>query len=404
VNDWIAKRTAGVPMNMDWISNPVPRLTAMVSSDSAQCYEIIEPLFRVDSKVSKPMGPSNSQSITAKNHFVPQLYLKRWAGVDSKIGRYSLLVPNENVHPWKKSSTGAIGYHQHLYTRIVGGVAEDEVETWLNQDFETPAVLPLSRAVGEQALTSGDWSAILRFMWIQGARTPASFLKFRERQIQHLPAIMQKSLTDSVQKWEETKSTGKAIAHQTSRATKDFPSKVTKAIEPGAETGTLKVEVDVGRGLWLWSLRQDYAATMAALHLLKTTILRPPAGLNWLTSDDPVVKVNYYSPKEYDFGGGYGHAGTEILFPLSPQHLLYAKVGARPAFEKYQRVPESIAAVFQKLLIEHAHRMIFAVAPDPMVEKFHPRHVSMAHYNYEAAQWEQWHQEQSAAEAAIVKP
>ena len=47
--------------------------------------------------------------------------------------------------------------------------------------------------------------------------------------------------------------------------------------------------------------------------------------------------------------------------------------------------------------------MIFAVAPDPMVEKFHPRHVSVEDYNHEAAQWEQWHKEQSVAEAAIAK-
>ena len=94
--------------------------------------------------------------------------------------------------------------------------------------------------------------------------------------------------------------------------------------------GQLKVEVDVGRGFWLWSLRQDYARTMAALHLLKTTIVRPPSGMNWVTSDDPVVLLNFRSATEYDFGGGYGHPGTEILFPLSPQHLLYAKVGERP--------------------------------------------------------------------------
>jgi Protein of unknown function (DUF4238) len=349
------------------------------------------------------MGPSSSQPITVKNHYVPELYLKRWAGVDSKIWRYILLVPNEKVHPWKKSSTGAIGYHQHLYTRIVGGIAEDEIEKWLNQDFETPAVLPLSRAASEQPMTPEDWSAILRLMWIQGARTPASFLKFRERQIRDLPAIMQKSIQDSVQKLEEAKSAGKAIAHQASPAAVNFPSKITKTIEPGAETGELKVEVDIGRGLWLWSLRQDYAGTMAALANLKTTILRPPAGMNWVTSDDPVVLLNYRSETDYDFNGGYGNPGAAILFPLSPQHLLYAIVGERPPFQKYQRVPETTGLWLQTFLIEHAHRMIFAVDPDPMVEKFHPRHVSAEAYKHEAAQWEKWHKEQSAAEAAIVK-
>jgi hypothetical protein len=350
------------------------------------------------------MGTSNSQPITAKNHFVPQLYLKRWAGDDSKIWRYSLLVPNEDVPPWKKSSSKAIGHHQHLYTRIVGGAADDEVEKWLNQDFETPAVLPLSRAVSELPLTSEDWSAILRFMWIQGARTPASYLKFRERQIQNLPAIMNESLEDSVQKLEEAKKSGKTIAHKASPAAKDFPSKITKTIEPGAEMGQVKVEVDVGRALWLWSLRQEYEGTMAALGKLKTTILRPPQGMNWVTSDDPVVLLNYRSATDYAFGGGYGRQGTHILFPLSPQHLLYAIVGERSSFQKYQRVPETTGLWLQKFLIEHAHRMIFAVTPDPMVEEFHPRHVSLEDFKHEDAQWKKWHQEQSAAEAALAKP
>ena len=350
------------------------------------------------------MNSLNPQVITAKNHFVPELYLKHWADVDSRIWRHSLLVPNENVHLWKKSSIGAIGYHRHLYTRIVGGVAKDEIEKWLNQDFETPAVLPLSRALSGQSLTPEDWSAILRFMWIQGARTPAAFLKFRERQIRTLPAIMQKSLEDSVQKLEQARSTGKAIAHQTSPASVNLPSKISKAIESGAETGQLKVEVDVGRGLWLWSLRQDHARTMAAVGNLKTTLLLPPAGMNWVTSDDPVVLLNFRSADDYDFGGGYGHRGSEILFPLGPQHLLYAKVGERPPFQKCQRVPETTGLWLQKFLIKHAHRMIFATAPDLMVEKFHPRHVSLDDYKHEAAQWQKWHKEQSAAEAALAKP
>jgi hypothetical protein len=252
-------------------------------------------------------------------------------------------------------------------------------------------------------LTPEGWSAILRFLWIQSARTPAAFLKFRERHVQSLPAIMHKSLEDSVHKMEEAKSAGKTIAHPTSVAAKDFPSQITSHIEPGADFGTLKAEIPVGRSLWLWSLRQDYARTMAAIGKLKTTILRPPSGMIWVTSDDPVVLLNFRSATDYDFGGGYGRPGTEILFPLGPQHLLYAKVGERPPFQKYQRVPETTGMWWQKFLIEHAHRMLFAVAPDPMVEKFHPRHVSLEDDKHEAAQWQQWHKEQSAAEAKIAK-
>src|SRR6267142_2879414 len=223
------------------------------------------------------MGPGSTQNITHDNHFVPQLYLRRWAGTDSKVWRYSLLVPHEKVPPWKPSSTAAIAYHQHLYTRIAGGKETDEVEKWLNDEFEMPAVLPLNKAVNQEPLTRQDWNAITRFMWMQDARTPANFLKFRERQIRDLPAITQDVLENAVQKWVEAKRTDKALPTQSNPATMNFPSRVIKEMEPGADTGTLKVEVDVGRSLWLWSLQQPYAGAMQAIRRLKTTIVRPPA-------------------------------------------------------------------------------------------------------------------------------
>jgi Protein of unknown function (DUF4238) len=350
------------------------------------------------------MGPSNSQPITVRNHYVPQLYLKRWAGVDSKLWRYDVLVPHVKVPIWKKASIAAIGYHQHLYTRIAGGVETDEIEKWLNHGFEMPAKSPISKAASQQPLTPKDWNAILRFLWMQDARTPASFLKFRKRQIQNLPGITQDVVESSVQKLMEAKLTGKVLKPQVCAAAMDFPSVITTHIEPGAEFGILKTEIPVGRSLWLWSLRQPYTATMEALYRLKMTILRPPLGMNWITSDNPVVKLNFGSETDYDFGGGYGHPGTEILFPLSPQHMLYVKVGERPSFQKYQRVPDATGYALQKVLIEHAHRMIFSVTGDPIVEQIRPRFVSTEYYKHEAAQWAQWHKEQSAAEAAIAKP
>ena len=350
------------------------------------------------------MTSPKTQPITVRNHYVAQLYLKRWTGDDSMLSRYSLLVPQKNVAPWKRSSTAAIGYHQHLYTRMAGGKETDEVEKWLNYQFETPAEIPFSKAVSEQHLTQQDWRVILRFMLMQDVRTPASFVRFRTNHIQTLPDLMQDVMEGSVRQLMEAKLSGEVLEPRASAATADFPSVITRHIEPGADFGMLKAEIPVGRSLWLWSLRQPYSRTLEAIYRLKTTIVKPPRGMDWVTSDDPVLRVNYYSHDNYDFKGGYGHPRTEILFPLGPQHLLYAKVDSRPAFEKYQRVPEATAVIFQKLLMQKAHRNLFAVAPDPMVEKFHPRHVSLEGYNHEVAQWQTWHQEQSAAETASAKP
>lgn len=45
------------------------------------------------------------------------------------------------------------------------------------------------------------------------------------------------------------------------------------------------------------------------------------------TSDDPVVCLNYYEKNNYDFGGGWDTKGSEIIFPISPNKLIYTQVG-----------------------------------------------------------------------------
>jgi hypothetical protein len=82
--------------------------------------------------------------------------------------------------------------------------------------------------------------------------------------------------------------------------------------------------------------------------------------------------------------------------PLSPRHLLYAKVG-----EQQQKVialsPENTLEL-QKLVAEHAHRSIYARQPIRRVAWFRPRLVDAAQFKAEEEAWSKWHAEQSEAE------
>lgn len=82
--------------------------------------------------------------------------------------------------------------------------------------------------------------------------------------------------------------------------------------------GQLKAEMIVGRGLWFSGMRHLLTHTVKHLERHKWTILRPPEDLSWFTSDDPVIRLNYYDAGRYDFNGGWGNKGTEIILPLAP--------------------------------------------------------------------------------------
>jgi hypothetical protein len=176
---------------------------------------------------------------------------------------------------------------------------------------------------------------------------------------------------------------------------------VSKQIEPGQELGTVQAHVISGRGLWLFSLKHVLTHTVNALLQNRWTVLSPADGLTWFTSDDPVIRLNYYSDGRYDFKGGWGNPGTEILLPISPRHLLYTKVGHRSPL-RGEKPPLEQTQMLRRFTAEHAHRMIFAAAPDNEVEHLRPRTISADLVRSESEQWKQWHENQSSAERQVM--
>lgn len=181
-----------------------------------------------------------------------------------------------------------------------------------------------------------------------------------------------------------------------------IPLRVTTGTTPSQEFGTVKAEVVVGRGLWFQSMR-NILGKVDVLHAHRWTILVPPDGLTWVTSDDPVVRLNFHSSGKYDFKGGWGSPGTEIFLPLGPRHLLYAKVGFRPP-PRGSVVARAEAETIRRIIAVHAHRFIFAASADPEIPKFRPRTADASLSNYENEKWRKWHEEQTAAERELTHP
>jgi hypothetical protein len=229
--------------------------------------------------------------------------------------------------------------------------------------------------------------------------------EFLTRQKDQLPDVIQKVLQDAVSELTEAKSSGRKIERPPSDLAPGFPTRVTTETKPGAPTGgVLKLETVVGRSLWLWSLKRLLTETYKALQAHQWTIVRPPLKMSWVTSDNPVVKLNYYGEGRYDFKGGWGRKGTEILMPLGPQHLLCTQIGVRLPWLKGDRVPEPLAHNLQKFIIENAHRYIYAATADPLVAEIRPRVVDATAFQFEADQWGRWGQEQSEAERDLNRP
>jgi hypothetical protein len=138
------------------------------------------------------------------------------------------------------------------------------------------------------------------------------------------------------------------------------------------------------------------AANVLCQH--KWSIAEPEGVNEWLTSDHPVLRLNYYAPGRYDFGGGWGNAGTELMMPLSPRHLLYVQVGKKS--ESRFAFSREHTQLVQRFFLERAHRWIFARQPMAWVAGVRPRVVDAAKVAAEEQAWQQWHDQQVEADIA----
>ena len=60
---------------------------------------------------------------------------------------------------------------------IVRGEEADDIEQWLNREFESPAKEPFQKVLADKELTGGDWEILVRFLASQIVRTPAFLIK-----------------------------------------------------------------------------------------------------------------------------------------------------------------------------------------------------------------------------------
>jgi hypothetical protein len=158
----------------------------------------------------------------------------------------------------------------------------------------------------------------------------------------------------------------------------------------------------IGRAMWLHQLERLLTHTFQVLTVHHWTILRPPKGHQWMTSDDPVIRIRFSESGHYDFKGGWGTPGGVILMPLGPEHLLYTQIGSREPWIKGARLSVELFARMQRMIVEHGHRYVFSVSENHDVARIRPRTEDSNMYRAEAAQWARWHAEQSVVERSLL--
>ena len=341
------------------------------------------------------------ESFKKDNHYVPQTYLKQWMS-DGKVLTYRLVVPHEKCETWKALSPKSIAKLEHLYSYFSGSKDSDEIERWLDRDFEVPASRSIAKVVSESRLTSEDWNNLFRFAVAQSVRTPAGLQSFMRRQSKTLESVLSESMEGSVAKIDSALSSGVELEPApVADPYNKLPLKIQRVKNEDGEEG-LQAHVLNGRKFWIWHLEHVLKSTIHRIPTHRWTILHAPPGVTWPTTDNPFTRLGVGAKGELSLEGGWGVRGTRLFIPLSPKHLLYACVGFRPP-QRGTTLSLYDAAFLRTMILKGASRYVYATDTRD-IEEYLPRTVSRELYESEQRLWAEWHETQSREEADYPDP
>jgi len=317
------------------------------------------------------MQPSGN--LTRDNHYVQQALTRRWSDDGNNVYAYRTLVSHPSVNEWQVKSIKGLGEQRDLYTVFQGGRESDEFEHWIQKQFEDAGIAATEKVISGTRLTPADWHAALRYVAAQDLRTPLTFIEAVQRWGQELaPAHLTKFLKEAVEEILVLRVEGALPAPSplSDAYAGSIKVKIDRPKDPVVGLAAVQLSVKIGRRLWIQNMRQLLIDNAAVICEQRWSIVEPYGDEEWPLTDQPVVRLNYYKPGNYDFGGGWGNKNSEIIMPISPRHLLYVKLGSK--------LPNRFAASLditrhlQRFLVERAYRHVFASNLLPWVKEVRP--------------------------------
>lgn len=333
-----------------------------------------------------------SIDITHKNHYVPQFYLQNWSNDTVHVYAYSLLVPDARIPYWRRSAIRYTAIWNDFYTRHVGDKEADDFEKWFNSEFETPAKAVFKKLLDDEAISAEESRILSRYIAAQHLRTPARATK--------IIGMLQEIVPDILKNTHEKLNS----VHIPKASTRNMEETelLPLSVSIDHENQTITTGTIIGKSMYLFALKHLLTNTVHVMDNYSWHVIHAAEGISFPTSDDPVICMNYFSESNYNFGGGWGRKYGNIIMPISPSKLLFTEIGSNISVDELDYSPRW-SEFFRKVIIEHAHRYVYAIEPQKGMLAIHPRLVNRTLYLQEQEKLATWHQENIDAEISLMQ-
>lgn len=330
-------------------------------------------------------------SITHRNHYVPQFYLKNWSQDGNKLWVYSLLVPHSKVHLWEEKSIEYLAVWNDFYTRNNGEKEVDDFERWFNQEFETPTKPIIQKLLEGKTISRKEEILLTHYVMAQDLRVPARVNFILDEAKKSVKNFMDSFSFENVKEEDILKS-----RHDENNDILPISVHLDK------EKQEVEMTTFVGKGVYLYALKYLLTSTVKKVEHYRWHVIHAADGISFPTSDDPVILLNYYNKNNYDFKGGWGVKHVNIIMPLSPKCLLFSEIGTKATVRQFDYSKEW-SEFFRRIIIEHAYRYVYADSKQKGMLSINPRRVNEKLYKEERKTMNDWHEYNTKAEQELLK-
>lgn len=291
--------------------------------------------------------------MTAKRHHaVPQFYLRRFANSKGMLWLHDI----ERLTAGLVHTSNAM-VEKYLYSPEVGDDPHDDsIERFLAEHVEGPAASPLEKLANGDVLSSEERQHLATFLAFQEARIP----RMRDNVTSFASELGQKILNLSIAHPESMKAALAKKGHP-------IPDAILAHLSEAVRTGGIRVEAT--KMAWLQAtLGTGEIAEM--LFRLPWFVVEAYPGVEFLTSDAPIVKVLTDRSVPRQFAGGWLSPSSEATFALDPLRCLVIRPDGK---EGRGRVSKLWCKNVNSRLVSQAKRFVGSSSRDGYVESIGAR-------------------------------
>lgn len=317
------------------------------------------------------------------------MYISRWSS-EGRVPVYKLLVSHDSVWIWARESVKHTGSLPNLYVNVWNKEELDNLEHEFACRIESPAKEPFDKLCDGNRLTSDEWKIIGDYIAIQYVRTPVFYLWVKEWGMKYIP--------------EQIDAIGKKLANMT-----EFPhvdnadsqdmiylpinAELTD-IKPDEKHTYVKISAVSGKGLWLFQIKHTLekdSGIRQFFRRLRWSIITAPDGESWPTCDNPVVvcDITGNELKKASASGGLAGKSKAIIFPISPEKMLFAM--PKRDYKWLSRVPDmELFHMMRSAVVNNAMLYVYSSTEDGAIPCIRPRIVNKQEFNRIKNDFENW--------------